>query len=170
MIRNGSYNNPGKKIGWDESLPSDFIKRWQKWLDNLPDIRSITLDRWYGSTDTGIELHVFADASKIAYGVGCYINFKVNNQPKCSFVVSKPKLAPVNKKSTLIPQLELQAALTASRFKKKNKKEFKIPIKETFLWTDLKIVLYYLQNGDRNFGIYVSHRVNKILEKTELYE
>ena len=47
-------------------------------------------------------------------------------------------------------------------------KEFKIPIKETFLWTDSKIALHYLQNENRNSGIYVSHRVNETLEKTEL--
>ena len=84
--------------------------------------------------------------------------------------MSKSKLAPVNKKSKSIPQLELQAALIASRLKQKNIKEFKIPIKETFMWTDSKIVLRYLQNEDRNFGIYVSHRVNKILENTKLNE
>ena len=159
-----------RKIDWDELLPSDLTKRWQKWLDNLPDIQNITLDRWYGSTNTDTELHVFADASKIAYGVACYIRFKANKRPKCSFIMSKSKLAPVNKKSKSIPQLELQAALIASRLKQKIIKEFKIPIKETFMWTDSKIVLRYLQNEDRNFGIYVSHRVNKILENTKLNE
>ena len=37
--------------------------------------------------------------------------------------------------------------------------------------TDSKIVFsHYLQNEDRNFGIFVSHRVNEILEKTKLNE
>ena len=36
------------------------------------------------------------------------------------------------------------------------------------MWADSKIVLDYLQNEDHSFGIYVSHRVNKILENTEL--
>ena len=35
-----------RKIDWDELLPSDLTKRWQKWLDNLPDVQNITLDRW----------------------------------------------------------------------------------------------------------------------------
>ena len=96
---------------------------------------------------------IFVDTSKIAYGVACYIRFKINNRPKCSFIMSKSKLAPVNKKSKLIPQLELQDALIASRLKQKMIKEFKMPIKETFMWTDSKIVLHYLQNDDRNFGI-----------------
>ena len=84
--------------------------------------------------------------------------------------MSKFKLALVNKKSKSIPQLELQAALIASRLKQKNIKEFKIPIKKTFMWTDSKIVLHYLQNEDRNFGIYVCHRVNEILENAKLNE
>ena len=38
------------------------------------------------------------------------------------------------------------------------------------MWTDSKIVLHYLQNWDRNFEIYASYRVNKILGNTELNE
>ena len=38
------------------------------------------------------------------------------------------------------------------------------------MWTDSKIVLHYLQNEDRNFGIYVSHRVNETLQNTKLNE
>ena len=41
-------------------------------------------------------------------------------------------------------------------------------MKETFLLKDSNTILYYLQNKDRNFGIYVSHRINEILETTEL--
>ena len=96
-------------------LPSDLTICWQKWLGNLPDIQNMTLGRWYRSTETDIDLHIFVDASKIE----CYIRF---SQVKCSFVMSKSKLAPVNKKSKSIPQLELQAALTASCLKQMNSK------------------------------------------------
>ena len=41
---------------------------------------------------------------------------------------------------------------------------------EIFLLKDSNTVLHYLQNKDRNFGIYVSHRRNEILENTELNE
>ena len=34
-----------RKTDWDELLPLDLTKRWQKWLDNLPDLKNITLDR-----------------------------------------------------------------------------------------------------------------------------
>ena len=38
------------------------------------------------------------------------------------------------------------------------------------MWTDSKIVFHYLQNQDRNCGIYVSHIISEILENTELNE
>ena len=120
---------------------------------------NITLDRWYGLTDTDIDLHVFTDASKIKYGLACYIRFKVSNRLKCSFVMSKSKLAPVNKISKSIPQLELQASQIASFLKQKITTKFKIPIKETSI-----IVLHCSQNEDHNFGTYISYRVNEILE------
>ena len=131
---------------------------------------NITLDRWYGLTDTDIDLHFFTDASKITYGLACYIRFKVNNQLKCSFVMSKCKLAPVYKISKSIPQLELQASQIASFLKQKITTKFKIPIKETFIWTDSIIVLHCSQNEDRSFGTYISYRVNEILENTEYSE
>ena len=84
--------------------------------------------------------------------------------------MSKSKLVLVNKKSKSLTQLELQAALIVSLLKQKIIKEFKIPIKETFTSTNSKIVLHYLQNEDHNFGIYVSHRVNEVLENTKLNE
>ena len=106
-------------MDWYELLLSGLTKRWQKWLDNLPDIQNVTLDIWYGLMDNDTELDIFADASKIAYGVACYIRFKFNNQPECSFGYVKSKLVPVNKKSKLIALLELPAALIASRLKQK---------------------------------------------------
>ena len=68
-----------RKTDWDELLPLNLTKSWQKWLENLPDIQNFTLDRWYGSTNTDTKLHVFVDGSKIAYGAPCYIRFKTNN-------------------------------------------------------------------------------------------
>ena len=60
------------------------------------------------------------------------------------------------------------SCLDCITFKTKITKEFKKPMKETFLLKDSNTILYYLQNKDRHFGIYVSHRINEILETTEL--
>ena len=84
--------------------------------------------------------------------------------------MSKSRLAPVNQKAKSIPKLELQAALTTSRLRVRILNELKIPVRETFMWTDSKVVLHYLNNEDQNFGEYVAHRVNEILENTNKTE
>ena len=72
--------------------------------------------------------------------------------------MSKSKLASVNKKSKSIPQLELQAALIASRLKQKKYKGIQNTNKRNICVDRFKNSLHYLQNEDRNFRIYVSHR------------
>ena len=79
------------------------------------------------------------------------IYFILNKHSKLCFVILKSELAPANKKSKSIPQLELQAALIVSRLKQKIMKQFKTPIEETFMWADSKRDLSYLQNKDCNF-------------------
>jgi len=56
--------------------------------------------------------HIFADASKIAYGAVVYIH-KGNIT---SFVIAKARVAPIRKLT--LPQLELMAALVATRLGK----------------------------------------------------
>ena len=37
---------------------------------------------------------------------------------------------------------------------------------KVFLWTDSKTVLNYLRNEDRNFGVFVAHKVKEIHNHT----
>ena len=48
--------------------------------------------------------------------------------------------------------------------------EIKENITKVFLWTDSKNVLIYLRNEDRNFGVFVVHRVNGICNHTTFDE
>ena len=56
-----------RKIDWDELAK---IARQSTWHIKYHFRRMVPI------TDTGIELHVFADTSKIAYGLTCYIKFE----------------------------------------------------------------------------------------------
>ena len=119
-----------RKIEWDGSLPPDLQKRWLKYLETLKDIENITVVRWYGFSNTDIELHILVNASKIAYGAVCYLRHKSKNKINCRFVMSKLRLTPVNQKAKSIPKLELQAALIASHLKVKIVNELKIPVQK----------------------------------------
>ena len=84
--------------------------------------------------------------------------------------MSKSRLAPANQKAKSTPELQLQAALIAPRLKVKLVNELKIPVRETFMWTDPKVVSGRSFGEDQNFGAYVAHRMNEILENTNRTE
>ena len=54
----------------------------------------------------------------------------------------------------------------AARLKNTTVKKIPIEKRNRFLWTDLKIVLNYLNNNDTNFGVYIAHRINEIRQST----
>ena len=58
--------------------------------------------------------------------------------------------------------LELQVVVMATCLKVSLLEEIKENIVEVPLWTDSKTVLNYLRNEDRNFGVFVAHRVDEI--------
>ena len=44
--------------------------------------------------------------------------------------------------------------------------QIKENITNVFLWTDSRTILNYLRNEDRNFGVFVAHRINEIRNAT----
>ena len=146
-----------RNIEWDETVPTDLETCWLKSLETLPQIQNISLPRWYGFVNNKTELHIFADASKVTYGAVAYVRFFQDNDAKCSFIMSKSRLAQAKEKSISIPRLELQAAVIASRMKVTLSKELGIYVKDIHLWTDSKTVLNYLYNEDKNFGTFIAH-------------
>ena len=99
-----------------------------------------------------IELHVFVDASSCAYGIAAYFRFIREHNVKRMFIALKSRLVALSQKPTRL----------------KNTIVKKIPIEKrnTFLWSDLKIVLNYLNNNDSNFGVYIAYRINEIRQWT----
>ena len=67
-------------------------------------------------------------------------------------IASKSRLVSLSQK-TSIRRSGLQAAVIATRLKSNIVNEIPIEKGSTILWTDLKLVLNYLNNDDTNFGI-----------------
>jgi len=109
-----------RNIDWDNKLPDDILQKWQSWKVGLKDSRTIMIPRWYGfhrNECQHVLLHVFCDASEIAYGAVAYFRTVTRGCINASFVISKTRLAPI--KGLTVPRLELQAAVMASRLKSK---------------------------------------------------
>lgn len=66
------------KTGWDEALPENLTSNWKELTGDIRTDSSLAvprclLDAIEVDKDTCIQLHVFAGASKIAYGTQMFI-------------------------------------------------------------------------------------------------
>ena len=159
-----------RQIDWDVQLPDDLKLRWTKWKQTLQFLEDVEIPRWYGFTNTEfgqVQLHIFADASQYAYGAVVYIRYLHEDFIHCSFVTGKSRLAPIQKKSTSIPRLELQAAVTAVRLKDTCIEELKMKVDNVYFYSDSKTVINYIHNDYSNFGVFVAHRIPEIRNHSE---
>ena len=155
------------KLDWDDIIPEEFLRRWRAWLQELPKLEQITIDRCFKAPNFGDvisnHLHHFSDASQKGYGAVTYLRITDNSgNIKCSFVMGKSRLAPM--KPVTIPRMELSAAVVATRLDTMSRKELSLPITESFFWTDSTCVLRYIANQDKLFQTFVASRPATIQE------
>ena len=80
----------------------------------IPRTLSELLEGTLGRTVIKFELHVFANASMLGYGVVAYIKTVYrDNSTQCCFVFGKSRVAPL--KPVSVPRLELTAAVLAAK-------------------------------------------------------
>ena len=100
-------------LGWDDEVPDLHLTRWRAWVDDLPKISRIAIERCVkpveSSDITSCQIHHFCDASQVAYGAVSYLRL-VDMQGRifCSFLIGKSRLAPL--KEITVPRLELTAS------------------------------------------------------------
>ena len=88
-----------QKIDWDSEISTDLKQRFLSWKEKLQSWDAIQIQRWYGlNSSTDAELHIFTDASTLAYGAVTYFRYNEGNDTRCSFIMSKSRLAQSSKK------------------------------------------------------------------------
>ena len=151
---------------WDDPLPHEYLKEWEKWKFSLNNLSLIKLDRCFKSVTLdsfdSVTLHVFADSSKDCIGFVMYLRFynKENSHTHVSFATGDSKIAPKN--ATSIPRLELCAAVLAVEAAARLKKQLTLEVDCTFFYVDSAVVLGYINNEVKRFTKYVSRRVEII--------
>ncbi|GFU23523.1 DUF5641 domain-containing protein [Trichonephila clavipes] len=160
-----------KKITWDEILPPKLKEKWLIWCKELPlldnlRIPRLVLDSTNDEVSDLIEIHIFCDASKLAYGAAAYVKVRKQNEVLVNLIASKTRVAPL--KAVTLPRLELLGALVAARLSSRvqeivrKKKECKV-----FHWTDSKIVLFWIKGSSKRWKRFVANRVQEISELTD---
>lgn len=151
------------RLQWDETVTGDLLVEWLTYREKLNNIKHISIPRWlHYSQKTKVELHAFADASKVAYGTAMYIRVIEEDQIYTTLVSAKTKVAPIEKEVS-IPRLELCGAVLASKLLSEISQVMKVPKENLYAWSDSKIVLAWLKAGPGRWNTFISNRVSDIL-------
>ena len=150
--------------GWDDSLPEALSNKWEAWKNELSGLENIRVPRCYlQHTNTPCDLHVFSDASEVAYGTVIYLRTCSPN-PETAFVLGKSRVAP--KKTVSIPRLELNAAAMACKLTALVQTQLRMKPNDVVYWTDSMAVLRFIRNTTSRFKVFVANRLAVIHEYT----
>ncbi len=155
------------KTDWDEPLPRNINQMWKKWVSKLISLQKVKLRRCIVSTEREpirVELHIFADASSLAYGAAAYfVSFYGGGESESVLLGSRCHVSGNHH----IGRLELKAAVVASEMNATLTKDLKLSPSQSYLWTDSATTFYWLKNPDLDLKVFVSNRVKKVLSSTE---
>ncbi|XP_028393184.1 uncharacterized protein LOC114517595 [Dendronephthya gigantea] len=151
-------------VDWDDVLPAKLLVKWNLWISELQEIPKISFPRCLRlERPTDIQLHVFSDASKVAYAAAAYLVCKyLDRLPTSCLISSKCRVSPV--KAMTIPRLELMGAIIATRLAKKLKRTLKV--ESVTFRVDSTNVLYWVRNQSRNFKTFIANRIGEIQRST----
>lgn len=157
---------------WDEPLPEDVEKQWEGWTSELPTLSSLRIPRCVICHNprqiSPFELHLFCDASPLAYGVAVYMRYEIRGGTfKVQLLMSKCRVAPL--KTTSLPRLELLACLLAARLWNYLRGIPETSSCQGVFWSDSSIALHWIAADAKRWETFVRNRVLEIQRLTSGY-
>ena len=146
-----------RKLRWDQVVPGEIQRSWNNWLKGMEKCPSINVPHSVVSKNVRrIDLHGFADASKLAVSAAVYALVFHHVAPvHQSLLVAKSRIAP---KHLSIPRLELIAAHTLSKSMNHMKQVMEGQLVEEYhCWVDSPTVLYWIK-GHGTWSQFVLNR------------
>ena len=152
-----------KKFEWDDPLSKEMQLVKRKLFAEIQDLNTVQFPRCLQplSFHGAPELHVFADASVLAYGAAAQLVWPFSTGKEVRLVSAKARVASFAKQFAK-PRLELMAAVVASRLAKTIREEFKIKLIKVVSWSVSMIVLAWLRSESTMFKSIVGVRVAEI--------
>ena len=155
------------KVERDEALPEDLTSRWKELVEDIEGVSSFTIPRCImdgieAEQVKCIQLHGFADASRIAYGANVYVRVTTSDGHYSHLLASKTRVTPL--KGETIPRLELMACLTLALLITAVYKALActIEVDAVINWTDSQIVWWWINGESKQFKQFVQNRVENI--------
>ena len=158
-------------VDWDEKIKLNVVTPWLNWLADSKHLSKIRISRCLRSCDVklitkSVQIHVFSDASDLAYGCVAYqvTTYENSNEITANIIMAKVRVAPLQK--TSIPRLELMGAALAVKMASHIVNALKIEMKDIHFWTDSQPVLHWICNQSRNYSTFIGNRISYIQNRT----
>ncbi|UYV73224.1 hypothetical protein LAZ67_10002223 [Cordylochernes scorpioides] len=149
---------------WDEPLNEDRRVEFIKWRKQALELDQIKIPRWILPIKGRTTLHVFCDASAIAYAMVIFMRIENASVIVVRFVEARNRLATI--KRITIPRLELLACLIGARLLVHVLESLEESPEKIQCWTDSSPALYWIQQQE-NWAQFVSNRVKEITTLTK---
>ncbi|UYV72117.1 hypothetical protein LAZ67_9001870 [Cordylochernes scorpioides] len=149
---------------WDEPLNEDRRVEFIKWRKQALELDQIKIPRWILPIKGRTTLHVFCDASAIAYATVIFMRIENASVIVVRFVEARNRLATI--KRITIPRLELLACLIGARLLVHVLENLEESPGKIQCWTDSNPALYWIQQQE-NWAQFVSNRVKEITTLTK---
>ncbi|XP_071035271.1 uncharacterized protein [Parasteatoda tepidariorum] len=154
------------KIGWDTELPENYRKEFETWYDDLSLLNDVKTPRCLGMSDlkTDFSIHVFCDASKLAYSTVIVLRKVQEEKVSLHFIQAKSRVAPLHKMT--IPWLELLACCIGARLATITIKAMDLKEVPIIYWIDSSTAYCWIKR-EEHWGVFVNNRVKEIRSLTE---
>ena len=154
------------KLEWDDPLPSSHREDWIKFFKDLFLLEHMDIPRCLRpkGVDGKPWLIILSDGSELAYGCAAYIRWAFKDNVYMSLIMSKCRIAPINKVS--IPRMELNGAVLSKRCRVAILKEMRYPFERVIHLVDSETVLNMVNNTSCRFKVYEGVRVGEIQAAT----
>jgi len=155
---------------WDEPVSKEIQKEFSQWMCELNELSKISCPRWLlcDSNTPSTYVHVFADASKMAYGAVAYVSILKSDSYISQLIASRSRVAPL--KQISIPRLELVACVLAVRLGCKVCAVLNLGKSCLRFWTDSLNVIAWIKNQSRKFNPFIANRVSEIQSNSQAHQ
>ncbi|CAB0008058.1 unnamed protein product [Nesidiocoris tenuis] len=153
-------------LKWDEEVPSEILKPWKQFVNELPMLQDISIARPF-PTASQRQLIYFCDASTEGYCAVAYLRSSDRDDITLTLLKAKTKLAPL--KTLTVPRLELCGALLLSKLHESLKGlQSSLGVTKVYCFSDSTTVIAWLRTPPHLLHIFVSNRVQQILSNTQI--
>lgn len=116
--------------------------------------------------DADVELHVFVDASELAFAAVAFWRITHEGSTVVSFVAGRSRCSPL--KPISIPRMELQSAVLGVRLKEAVVNSHDVKPSSVTFWSDSKTVVQWVRSDARRYKQFVAHRITEILQSSDV--